>query len=408
MASSLHTLFFFLAIFICSSGYAANVPSNGLVLPVGKDTKTSQYYTTLQMGSNHATVNAVIDLGSQFLWFACDSYASSTYNPIPCGSKKCEIAKGIGCAGCNLPPRPGCTNDTCGASPYNPFENMLYSEGFAEDTLYSKNNVKVSELPFSCFHSEYLIGFASIATGMLGLARTEISLHKQVANKFKLPDKFALCIPSDKGVGKIYIGGGRYTTPKSLVSTPLIINPVSTYPIYTEGDPSDEYFIDVKSIRVNGRPLAIKTSYLTIDEKGVGGTKISTINNFTVLHNSIYKPLTRAFVKAAANMKIKSIAAVAPFRACFSVESISSFVPTIDLVLPGKNVYWRIHGANSLVKVNNNVSCLAFVDGGKEPRTSIVIGGHQLEDNLLEFDLVSSKLSFSSSLLLQNSSCSRV
>ncbi|KAL2486985.1 Eukaryotic aspartyl protease family protein [Abeliophyllum distichum] len=412
MASFLYTIFLFLSLFICSSVYAANVPSNGLVLPVRKDAKTSQYYATLQMGSNRVTVNAVIDLGSQFLWFACDSYTSSTYKPIPCGSKKCEVAKGNGCMGCNLPARPGCTNDTCGSSPYSPFENLLFAQGFAEDTLYSKNNVKVPEFPFSCFPAENLGGFASLATGMLGLARTEIALHKQVANKFKLPHKFALCIPSDKGVGKIFIGGGKYST-KSLVSTPLIINPVSTYPIYTEGDPSDEYFIDVQSISVNGRHLAIKTSYFSIDEEGVGGTKISTINNFTVLHNSIYKPLNRAFVKAASDMKIKSVAAVAPFRACFSAESITRsgtgpFVPTIDIVLPGKDVYWRIYGANSMVKVNNNVLCLAFVDGGKKPRTSIVIGGHQLEDNLLEFDLVSSKLSFTSSLLLQNSSCSRV
>jgi hypothetical protein len=52
--------------------------------------------------------------------------------------------------------------------------------------------------------------------------------------------------------------------------------------------------------------------------------------------------------------------------------------------------------------VNKNVACLGFVDGGKEPRTTFVIGGHQLEDNILEFDLVSSKLGFSSSLLLHN------
>ena len=66
-----------------------------------------------------------------------------------------------------------------------------------------------------------------------------------------------------------------------------------------------------------------------------------------------------------------------------------------------------------MVLVKQNVACLGFVDGGKEPiksfvKTSVVIGGHQLEDNLLEFDLNSSKLSFSSSLLLQNASCSHL
>jgi hypothetical protein len=64
-----------------------------------------------------------------------------------------------------------------------------------------------------------------------------------------------------------------------------------------------------------------------------------------------------------------------------------------------------------MVNVKKNVACLAFVDGGTEPKmsfvkASIVIGGHQLEDNLLVFDLASSKLSFSSSLLAHNASCS--
>ncbi|KAK6117236.1 hypothetical protein DH2020_049001 [Rehmannia glutinosa] len=408
--SSFHSTLFFLAILI----YATHA-QNGLILPLRKDPKTSQFYTTFQMGSNKEAINAVIDLGAQYLWFSCDNYTSNTYAPIPCGSAKCDVAKGIGCVGCNLPPRPGCTNNTCGASPFNPFLNVLVSEGFAEDTLSSRDNRKVPQLIFSCMGSDYLEGLAKGTTGMLGLARTEISFHKQVAGKLNLPDKFSLCPPSS-GLGKLSIG--YQASPKSdisnlLKSTPLIINPVSTAPIYTEGDPSDEYFIDVKSIRVNGEALSLKNSYFTIDKNGVGGTKISTIQNYTALHSSIYKPLTRAFDKAASDMKIRSVAAVEPFRACYSSDSISKTragpdVPTIDLVLPGNDIYWRISGANSMVEIDRKTMCLAFVDAGSRPRTSIVIGAHQLEENLLEFDLVSSQLKFSSSLLVQNKSCSRI
>ncbi|CAN0886869.1 Probable aspartic proteinase GIP2 [Linum grandiflorum] len=46
-----------------------------------------------------------------------------------------------------------------------------------------------------------------------------------------------------------------------------------------------------------------------------------------------------------------------------------------------------------------------FVDGGANPRTSIVIGGHQLEDNLLQFDVANSRLGFSSSLLSRQTNC---
>ncbi|KAL2469952.1 Eukaryotic aspartyl protease family protein [Abeliophyllum distichum] len=336
------------------------------------------------MGSNRTTVNAVIDLQERSLWFGCDNYTSSTYVPIPCNSPKCEIANGNSCQGCNGPLRPGCTNNTCGGSPFSPYQGFALSGGLAEDTLYSKN-------------------------------------HVEVANKLNLPDKFSLCLPSS-GLGKLYIGGGsssKSDVSKLLITTPLIINSVSTGPIFIQGVPSVEYFINVQSIRVHGEPLSVKSSYFTIGKDGYGGTKISTTNNFTTVYSSIYKPLTRAFIKAASDMKIKSVEAVAPFRACFSSSTISTTntgpsVPIIELVLPGNDVSWKIYGANSMFPVSKNVMCLAFVDGGSSrrssifPSTSIIIGAYQLENNLLEFDLVSSQLHFSSSLLVQNKTCSRL
>ncbi|GLU08827.1 hypothetical protein SLE2022_257130 [Rubroshorea leprosula] len=79
--------------------------------------------------------------------------------------------------------------------------------------------------------------------------------------------------------------------------------------------------------------------------------------------------------------------------------------PKTDLVLQRSSVHWRIYRHNSMVKVKKDVMCLAFVDGGLNPRTAIVIGGHQLEDNLLQFDLAASKIGFSSPLLLRNANC---
>ncbi|XP_057771806.1 probable aspartic proteinase GIP2 [Salvia miltiorrhiza] len=387
---------------------SAVAAQNGLILPIRKDPKTLQHIATFKMGSNRAAISAAVDLGGPFLWFSCNDYASTTYAPIPCGSAKCDAAKGIGCVGCNLPPRPGCTNDTCGASPYNPFLDVLVSQGYAEDTFYAKSGAPLPEYSFSCMDKDYLTGLAAGATGMLGLGRTQISLHRQASAKLNLPDAFSLCLPSS-GAGKLEIG----IKPRSVKTTPLLINPVSTYPIYTEGDASDEYFIDVRGIAVAGARLNLKDSYFSIDKNGVGGTKISTMQNFTAVHNSIYKPLARAFAKAASDLGIRSAAAVAPFRACFSSSSIARTaagpaVPEIELVLAGKDATWRMRGANLMVEIDRKTTCLGFVDGGSSPRTAVVIGAHQLEENLLEFDLVSSQLRFSESLLLSNTSCSRI
>lgn len=57
-------------------------------------------------------------------------------------------------------------------------------------------------------------------------------------------------------------------------------------------------------------------------------------------------------------------------------------VPSIDLVLQNDKVVWKIFGMNSMVRIIDTVLCLGFVDGGVEPTTTIVIGAHQMEDNL--------------------------
>jgi len=105
------------------------------------------------------------------------------------------------------------------------------------------------------------------------------------------------------------------------------------------------------------------------------------------------------------------VASVAPFDVCFSSESVLSTrlgvsVPTIYLVLQNESVYWSIFGANSMVEVSEDVLCLGIVNGGEKPRTSIVLGGYQLEDNLLQFDLATSRLGFSSLLLGRRTTCS--
>jgi hypothetical protein len=108
-----------------------------------------------------------------------------------------------------------------------------------------------------------------------------------------------------------------------------------------------------------------------------GGTKISTVNPYTVVEKSIYNALTEAFIAEAAARNITRVASVAPFDVCFSSDNMFSTrrgvsVPTIYLVLQNKSVYWSIFGANSMVQVSEDVLCLGVVNGGEKPRTSIV------------------------------------
>ncbi|KAL8130379.1 hypothetical protein V2J09_019534 [Rumex salicifolius] len=400
-------------------------------LPLIKDDSKTQFYTTFVVGTPPVRVNAAVDLGNKYNWLACSLIGynkSSTYAVIPCDGNDCD-----GCISCGGPvATPACNNNSCGAVAYTPWSDGLYSSGLISDTisLYSTSAHKSASLPkfqFACADGTGpLKGLSGHTKGVVTLARTATALHAQVSSALMTPRKFALCAPSGL-YGTLYFGGGPYflrpstaDLSKSLVTTALIINPSSTAPIYSEGEASVEYFINVRSIKIDAAPVKFNSSLLSFDKDGSGGTKISTIDPYTTLHSQIYKPFLDLFMAKAAALKLVKVAPVAPFGACFSSKSIrynaktGKGIPIIDLVfneksavLHGKNARWRIYGSNSMVKVSSDVQCLGIVDAGKYGSvTSVVIGAKQLEDNLVEFDLQNGKLGFTSSLLHLGTSCS--
>ncbi|CAN6548066.1 unnamed protein product [Malus baccata var. baccata] len=311
------------------------------------------------------------------------THSRSWWSPTCCNSAQCSLSNSKSCTiDCYSSLKPGCNNNTCALSPGNTVTRTSTNGDLGQDTVSLQSIdgsnpgrlVYVPNLFFICGPIFLLEGLASGVKGMAGLAQN-MSQSKH----------------------------------NSLIFTPLIINPVNTVGAYFQGEPSVEYFINVKSIKVNGKVVSLNTSLLAIDNEGYGGTKISTVNPYMVLETSIYNAVVNAFVKEVAN-KIPRVKAVVPFRACFSsknigVTRVGPSVPSIDLVLQSESVHWTMFRANSMVYVSNDVLCLGFVDGGEKPRTSIVIGGHQLEDNLLQFDLGTSRLGFSSSLLFSRTTC---
>eukprot|EP00257_Ricinus_communis_P004197 XP_002517163.2 basic 7S globulin [Ricinus communis] len=414
-------------LFCISPSTAETVPfrPKALVLPVFKDKCTNQYITQIKQRTPLVPVKLIVDLGARFMWVDCEEgYVSSSYTPVSCDSLLCKLANSLACATeCNSTPKPGCHNNTCAHSPENPVIRLGTSGQIGQDvvSLQSFNGktpdriVSVPNFPFVCGPTFLLENLADGVTGLAGLGNSNISLPAQFSSAFGFPKKFAVCLSnSTKSNGLIFFGDGPYSNlPNDLTYTPLIHNPVSTAGGSYLGEASVEYFIGVKSIRIGGKDVKFNKTLLSIDSEGKGGTKISTVDPYTVLHTSIYKAVVKAFVKEMDKKFIPQVQPpIAPFGACFQSIVIDSnefgpVLPFIDLVLEGQgSVTWRIWGANSMVKISSLVMCLGFVDGGIEPRTSIVIGGRQIEDNLLQFDLASSKLGFSSSLLVKNATCS--
>nr|KJB26455.1 hypothetical protein B456_004G242500 [Gossypium raimondii] len=374
MASSfLLFLLIFLSVysFILLSESQKTSKPNRFVLQLQKDPKTKLYVTNIYKRTPSQKVPFVVDLNGRLLWVTCEkSYRSSTYHAPRCRSTQCSRADSHYCHICSTRDGLGCHNNTCGVMSMNPVTGLTAMSELAQDVLSIQSTqgsnpgpmVRVPQFLFTCAPSLLLQrGLPSTVQGVAGLGHSPISLPTQLASHFGsagFAPTFALCL-APKGV--MFFGDSPY------------------------------YMLP------------------NINKQGVGGTKLSAINPYTILHHSIFKAVTQFFSKELS--AIPQVKPVAPFGVCFNSKSfkksrVGPGVPNIDLVLHDKHVMWRIYGANSLVEAAPGVSCLAFVDGGmKNNGASIIIGAYQMENNLVQFDMAISRLGFSSSLLFYKTSC---
>eukprot|EP01018_Ginkgo_biloba_P027093 Gb_06554 [translate_table: standard] len=256
------------------------------------------------------------------------------------------------------PAEPGCNNNTCQADTTNYATRILEAGVLSQDAvaLFGSDGksqgpkVRVPGFVFSCASASLLEGLAKGAAGVAGLSRSSFAMPTQLAAGFGFQgSKLSICLPgADNAEGALVIG---------------------------------EYYVGLKNIAVNGKKLRIDSARLEIDSDGNGGTMLSTMVPYTKAVTPIYRAIRNAFVREAKAMNITRVASVKPFDACFDAKTLRSTrlgpaVPTIDLELrSGPNTdIWKIVGANSMVQVNDGVSCLAFVDAGNIVISSIVIG----------------------------------
>ncbi|KAK4418255.1 putative aspartic proteinase GIP1 [Sesamum alatum] len=359
--------------------------------PITTDLSSKRYMLRIYLKAPPQPANLVLDLGASFstLVYCSRSHDSSF------GSTSCKARYDS--------PGPGCSSDSLA---------MPVTDG--------RNPGQLGVIPgfvFACGNRSLLKGLVKGAAGLAGLGRSNLSIPAQVSSFSSDNLVFALCLsgsPSAPGVAFFGSGGPYYFLPeidlsKYLNYTPLLSNPAGST-VINYSNPSNEYFIGLTAINVNGKAVEFNQTLLSH-----GGTKLSTVTPYTTLHSTIYRALTEAFVNESAALNLTVTQPVKPFNVCYNAEEvmitrIGPAVPTVDFVLQDDDddVIWRIFGWNSMVRIFRDgvdVYCLGFLDGGPNPKSTVVIGGHQMDDNLLQFDLESNRLGFSSSLLVHGTMC---
>ncbi|THU70183.1 hypothetical protein C4D60_Mb08t22330 [Musa balbisiana] len=379
--------------------------AKALVAPITKDVSTSLYTVALNTDKQF-----VLDLAGPLLWFPCPP----KHPTVPCNSTACATAGAFHPPGC---PRIAAINKqpcTCTAYPVNPVTGMCSSDDltFTSVTLSSTDGknpttaVYVPKVFSSCAPKGLLSSLPAAAVGVAGLARSGLAVPSQLFSKLYLKKQFAICLPSSGAApGAAFFGTEPFYF---LAAPPVDVTARLTYTTLLSNPRNPAYHLEVKGLAVNREAVPFLSRMLEFDSLGHGGVMISTASPYTTLTSHIYRPFLKAF--AAATKAIPRAPKVKPFGLCLNSTALGSTrvgygVPQIDVMLAGGR-NWTIFGANSLKQVDKDTACLAFVDGGPKAEQAMVIGGYQLENSFLLFDLARSRLGFLSTLLGIMTTCS--
>ncbi|CAM0884784.1 unnamed protein product [Alopecurus aequalis] len=395
-----------------------------VVTAISKDPATLLYGMGAPVMEHGGPTNQIVlDLSGPLIWINCPDDRVA----LECTSVACMQAHRFDPTNCphaatGKPDDPRHCN--CTSYPHNPVSGETASGDMTQVTTYAnatdgKNPLYVVpvELTTSCAPVSLFAGLPEGAVGVVGLGRSALALPAQVTKTQKVDNTFALCLPGGSGnTGVAIFGGGPlFLLPPG--GPDIAASLVGYTPLVKHGE-SPGYYISAE------KGIAVNHVTVPLDGGAYGATPLlvglSLTIPYTALRSDVYGAFIKAFDEATAGYA--RMPAVAPFELCYDSTQLGSTrvgypVPEIELMLAGGKS-WILFGGNSMVDVNDHTACLAFVEmkgegkqagyggGGRTEAPAMVIGGFQMENNLLVFDDKNQRLGFSSLLFFRQTTCS--
>ncbi|XP_040375802.1 chitinase CLP-like [Oryza brachyantha] len=389
---------------LASDTYQAPKP---ILVRVIKDASTSLYTMSVKTGSR-----LVLDLGGPLLWSTC----LAAHATVPCRSDVCTAAVQENRWNCTAGGGGGglCA---CSAYPYNPISGQCARGDVTTTPMLANATDGVNPLypvafpvHAACAPDSLLGSLPPGAVGVAGLSDGPLSLPSQVAASLKVERKFALCLPGG-GIGAAIFGGG----PFHLLSVPdfgMLTDRLGYFNI-TKNPKNGRLYLDAVGIAVNRRGADVPPDSLALDAStGRGGVMLSTVAPYTALRPDVYRALIQAL-----DVELRLIPRMPsswPFERCFDASAlgwtrVGPPLSNVDVMLrDGSN--FTLLGANTMVQVDEETLCFAFVEMGPTPAMdespAVIIGGFQLQDNLLVFDLEKGTMGSTGLLYWMRTTCS--
>jgi hypothetical protein len=369
--------------------------------PVTKDPATLLY--TVPIRDN---ADLVVDTAGPLVWLTCaDDHLPASFK---CRDPACRLANAYRAPSCRGAARR--CKKRCVAYPYNPVTGRCAAARLAHtrvavNTTDGRNPVSQVSIRAvkACAPKKLLASLPAHAEGVAGLSSSGMALPAQIAASNNVPNKFLLCLPSGRGEGVAVFGGGPlFLLPDSSGAWDLTSTLAFTPLLQTRKDNSPMHYISVKGIAMD--QTQVQLPGCAVSHGGGDAAGICTRTPYTQLRPDVYRAVVDAFAKALGRDDAK-VPAVAGFGLCYRSDMLRNTrlgyaVPSVVLMLAGgKN--WTMTGTNSMVDVNDKTACLALVEmkgvkAGEDANNApaMLIGGYQMENNLVQFDLEKKQLGF--------------
>ncbi|XP_009615689.1 aspartyl protease family protein At5g10770-like [Nicotiana tomentosiformis] len=348
----------------------------------GVPMQTLNYIVTMRLGGRNMTV--IVDTGSDLTWVQCQPcrlcYSqpeplfnpsfSSSYQSVACNSSACQsLVSATGNSGLC-----GTNSQTC---------NYLVSYG---DGSYTKGelgqehlvlgNSSVDNFVFGCGRNNR--GLFGLASGLMGLGRSDLSLISQTSDVFG--GVFSYCLPSAEAEssGSLVFGGDASVFKNS--------TPIS----YTKMVPNPQlfsfYFLNITGMTIGG--VVVQDSSF-----GQSGFLIDSGTVITRLPPSIYKAVKAEFLKQFSGYPFAQGYSI--LDTCFDLSAYEEVnIPTIKIYFDsGAEMEVDVAGVFYFVKSDASQVCLALASLQYEDETGI-IGNFQQRNTRVIYDTKQSQVGF--------------
>ncbi|KFK37140.1 hypothetical protein AALP_AA4G218300 [Arabis alpina] len=352
-----------------SSGQLVATLESGMTLGSG------EYFIDVLVGTPPKHFSLILDTGSDLNWLQClPCYDCFQQNepPVQCESdnQSCPYFYWY-----------GDRSNTTGDFAVETFTvNLTNTEG-------GNSEYKVEDMMFGCGH--WNRGLFNGASGLLGLGRGPLSFSSQLQSLYG--HSFSYCLVdrnSDTNVSSKLIFGED----KKLLNHPYL-----NFTSFVDGKENSTetfYYIQIKSILVDGEALDIPEETWNISSDGSGGTIIDSGTTLSYFAEPAYEIIKNKFTeKVKAKYPVfKDFPILDP---CFNVSGVKDNnnlkLPELGITFTDGAV-WNFPAENSFIWLTKDLVCLAIL--GTPKSAFSIIGNYQQQNFHILYDTNKSRLGF--------------